>query len=122
VAGCGADQESVGAAGGRPDAGPVRPPRPFTDGLAAQIAELAIYGIDLRQIGNYIEQVQAVTPKQVEAYARKHLDADGSKAVVVGDTAQFATALRKAHPHAALLESTTLDLDSPSLLAPTTAK
>jgi len=93
-----------------------------TDGLAAQIAELAIYGIDLRQIGNYIEQVQAVTPKQVEAYARKHLDADGSKVVVVGDTAQFATALRKAHPHAALLESTTLDLDSPSLLAPATAK
>ena len=93
-----------------------------TDGLAAQIAELAIYGIDLRQIGNYIEQVQAVTPKQVEAYARKHLDADGSKAVVVGDTAQFATALRKAHPHAALLESAALDLDSPSLLAPATAK
>jgi len=93
-----------------------------TDGLAAQIAELAIYGIDLRQIGNYIEQVQAVTPRQVEAYARKHLDADGSKVVVVGDTAQFAAALRKAHPHAALLESTTLDLDSPSLLAPTTAK
>jgi len=93
-----------------------------TDGLAAQIAELAIYGIDLRQIGNYIRQVQAVTPKQIEAYARKHLDADDSKVVVVGDTAQFATALRKAHPHAQLLESTALDLDSPSLLAPTTAK
>ena len=93
-----------------------------TDGLAAQIAELAIYGIDLRQIGNYIKQVQAVTPKQIEAYARKHLDADDSKVVVVGDTAQFATALRKAHPHAQLLESAALDLDSPSLLAPATAK
>ncbi|MHB1272371.1 MAG: M16 family metallopeptidase [Rhodanobacter sp.] len=93
-----------------------------TDGLAAQVAELAIYGIDLRQIGNYIEQVQAVTPKQIEAYARKHLAADGSKVVVVGDTAQFAAALRKAHPHAQLLESTALDLDSPNLLPPATAK
>jgi zinc protease len=93
-----------------------------TEGLAAQVAELAIYGIDLRQIGNYIERVQAVTPKQVEAYARKHLDAGGSKVVVVGDTAQFAAALRKAHPHAQLLESTALDLDSASLLAPAAAK
>jgi len=93
-----------------------------TDGLAAQVAELAIYGIDLRQIGDYIEQVQAVTPKQVEAYARKHLDADGSKVVVVGDTAQFAAALRKAHPHVQLLESTALDLDSPGLLAPADEK
>jgi zinc protease len=86
-----------------------------TAGLAEQVGKLAIYGVKLDQIGKYIAQVQAVTPKQIEQYAAKHLDAAGSKVVVVGDTAQFAAAVRKAHPQAVLLESTVLDLDSPNL-------
>ncbi|MEO8998585.1 MAG: pitrilysin family protein [Rhodanobacter sp.] len=86
-----------------------------TAGLAEQVGELAIYGVKLEQIGKYIEQVQAVTPKQIETYAAKHLDADGIKVVVVGDAAQFGAAIRKAHPKAVLLESSALDLDSPSL-------
>ncbi|GAB2539178.1 M16 family metallopeptidase [Rhodanobacter koreensis] len=86
-----------------------------TAGLAEQIGQLAVYGVKLDEIGRYIEQVQAVTSKQVQAYARKHLDAAGSKVVVVGDAAQFGEAVRKAHPQAVLMESTALDLDSPSL-------
>ncbi len=88
-----------------------------TAGLAEQIAELAIYGVKLDEIGQYITQVQAVTPKQIEKYARKHLDGDASHVVVVGTAAQFATAIGKQHPDAVLLESTPLDLDSPSLQA-----
>ncbi|TPG46750.1 insulinase family protein [Rhodanobacter glycinis] len=86
-----------------------------TAGLAEQVGNLAVYGVKLEQIGKYIAQVQAVTPKQIEKYAAKHLDADGSKVVVVGDAAQFAPAIRKAHPQAELLQSTALDLDSPSM-------
>lgn len=87
-----------------------------TAGLAEQVGELAVYGVKLDEIGKYIEQVQAVTPKQIEKYADKHLAADGSTVVVVvGDAAHFAAAIRKAHPQAVLLESTALDLDSPSL-------
>jgi zinc protease len=89
-----------------------------TAGLASQVADLAIYGIKLDEIGKYITQVQAVTPKQIEKYARKHLDENASQVVVVGDAAQFAAAIRKQHPKAVLLESTALDLDSPSLQAP----
>ncbi len=89
-----------------------------TAGLADQVAALAIYGVRLDQIGKYIEQVQAVTPKQIEKYARKHLDGDASHVVVVGDAAQFAAAIRKNHPKAVLLKSTSLDLDSPSLQSP----
>jgi zinc protease len=92
-----------------------------TAGLASQVADLAIYGVKLDEIGKYIAQVQAVTPKQIEKYADKHLDADGSKVVVVGDTTQFATALRQAHPQAVLLEAAALDLDSPSLQSATPA-
>ncbi|WP_077554201.1 pitrilysin family protein [Rhodanobacter sp. B04] len=86
-----------------------------TAGLAGQVGDLAVYGVKLDEIGKYIAQVQAVTPKQIEAYAHKHLDAAGSKVVVVGDAAQFGDAIRKAHPKAVLLSSTALDLDSPSL-------
>ena len=89
-----------------------------TAGLAGQVADLAIYGIKLDEIGKYIAQVQAVTPKQIETYARKHLDAKGSQVVVVGDAAKFASAIRKEHPKALLLQSDALDLDSPSLQAP----
>ncbi|KZC16163.1 hypothetical protein RHOFW104R3_05340 [Rhodanobacter denitrificans] len=56
-----------------------------------------------------------MTPKQVEKYAGRHLAAGAGTVVVVGDAAQFAADIRKAHPQATLLESTTLDLDSPGL-------
>ncbi len=88
-----------------------------TAGLADQVAELAIYGVKLDEIGKYIAQVQAVTPKQIEKFARKHLDGGNSQVVVVGDAAQFAPAIRREHPKAVLLQSTALDLDSPSLQA-----
>ena len=88
-----------------------------TAGLAGQVADLAIYDVKLDEIGKYVEQVQAVTPKQIKKYADKHLAGDGSTVVVVGDAAQFAPAIRQVHPKAVLLESTALDLDSPSLQA-----
>lgn len=91
-----------------------------TTGLAGRMADLAVYGVPLDEAGKYAERVQAVTPKQIEKYARKHLDAAGSQVVVVGDATQFAAAIRKAHPKAVLLESTALDLDSPSLQSQST--
>ncbi|WP_426701577.1 M16 family metallopeptidase [Rhodanobacter sp. Col0626] len=93
-----------------------------TAGLADQVGDLAVYGVRLDEIGKYIEQVQAVTPKQIEKYARKNLDAGASQVVVVGDAAQFGAAIRKAHPQAVLLPSTVLDLDSPSLQPATGGK
>ena len=88
-----------------------------TAGLANRVDELAVYGVKLDEIGKYIAQVQAVTPKQIRKYAGRHLDAGDGKVVVVGDAGQFAPAIRKAHPQAVLLQSTTLDLDSPTLQA-----
>jgi len=86
-----------------------------TAGLAGQLEELATYGVDLAEIGRYIDRVQAVTPAQVQTYARAHLDPDSSHVVAVGDAAQFGAALRKAHPRAVRLEAASLDLDSPTL-------
>lgn len=88
-----------------------------TAGLADRVGDLAVYGIDLAEIGRYIQRVQAITPAQVQAYAKAHL-ADGAKVVVVGDAAQFGTALAKAHPQVQALSSDAIDLDSPSLRPP----
>jgi zinc protease len=86
-----------------------------TAGLAAQVGNLALYDVDLAQIGRYIARVQAVTPAQVQAYAKAHL-AD-AHVVVVGDAAQFGAALKQAHPDVPVLQADTLDLDSASLQA-----
>jgi zinc protease len=92
-----------------------------TAGLAEQVGELAIYGIDLGEVGRYIAQVQAVTPAQIEAYASTHLGADATHVVVVGDASHFAAAIRKIHPQAQQLSMQDIDLDSPTLSAPVRA-
>jgi len=86
-----------------------------TTGLATQLAELALYDVNLDEISRYPERVGAVTPHQLRKYARKHLRADEGTVVVVGDAGQFAAAMRKAYPKAVLLDAATLDLDRADL-------
>ena len=86
-----------------------------TAGLAAQVGDLAVYDLDLADIGRYIQRVQAVTPAQVQAYAKAHLG--DAHVVVVGDAAQFGTALKQAHPQVQVLASDAIDLDAPALRA-----
>ena len=85
-----------------------------TAGLAAQVGELAVHGIDPAEIGRYVQRVQAVTPAQVRAYAKAHLG-DGAKVVVVGDASRFGAALRRAHPQVRMLASGAIDLDDAAL-------
>lgn len=86
-----------------------------TAGLAEQVGELALYGINPDQITRYVDQVKAVTAAQVQAYGTAHLGDKSTRVVVVGDAKQFAAAIDKAHPQAKQLESASLDLDSPTL-------
>ena len=84
-----------------------------TAGLASQVGELAVYGIDLAEIGRYIQRVQAVTPAQIQAYAKAHLG--DARVVVVGDAEQFGPALAQAHPQVRTLQADAIDLDSAKL-------
>jgi zinc protease len=90
-----------------------------TTGLASQLAALAVYDVNLDEISRYPERVAAVTPRQLRKYARKYLEADSGTVVVVGDASQFAAAVRKDYPKAALLDAATLDLDRADLGANT---
>lgn len=86
-----------------------------TAGLAGQVGDLALYRIDLADIGRYSDRVQAVTPAQIQGYARSHLSQEGRHVVVVGDASVFGSALRTRYPHSVRLEMTSLDLDRASL-------
>ncbi|HEX5305488.1 MAG TPA: pitrilysin family protein [Dyella sp.] len=88
-----------------------------TAGLASQVGELAVYGVELADIGRYIDRVQAVTPAQIQRYAHAHLGQDGRHVVVVGDAGQFGAALLKAHPQGRQLTAKSLDLDRAGLQA-----
>jgi zinc protease len=86
-------------------------------GLVGQVGELAVYGVDLADIGRYVDCVQAVTPAQIQRYARAHLGGSGRHVVVVGDAAQSGAALLKAHPEGRRLPTRSLDLDHANLQA-----
>lgn len=86
-----------------------------TQGLAGVVGELAVYGIDLAEVGRYVDRVQAVTPAQIQAYAQAHIDPAHAAVVVVGDASQFGGALRKAHPEAVTIPLDKVDLDSGDL-------
>jgi zinc protease len=86
-----------------------------TSGLASRVAQLALYGIDLAELGHYVDRVQAVTPAEVQRFAEKHLRSGETHVVVVGDASQFDAALAKAHPHAGRIPAKQLRLDDPDL-------
>lgn len=86
-----------------------------TSGLARRVGELAVYGVDLGEIGRYVDAVEAVTPAQIEAYARANLGPTGRHVVVVGDASAFGDAMRKAYPQSRQVSKKMLDLDSVDL-------
>lgn len=71
-------------------------PRRFetTGGVAAQLADLATYGIDDDFYDGYVARVLAVTSEDVQRVAREHVRPGRSVVVVVGDRATVEEGLR----------------------------
>ncbi|HEU4670739.1 MAG TPA: pitrilysin family protein [Dyella sp.] len=88
-----------------------------TAGLARQVGELAVYGVDLGQVGRYVDAVEAVSPAQLQAYAHAYLGPAGRHVVVVGDASTFGAAMHKAFPHSVQMSKKMLDLGSADLQA-----
>jgi zinc protease len=85
------------------------------DGIVAQIASLALYGLDLEQINVYIDRVEAVTAEQVQEFARTHLDPSNASVIVAGSAKLFLEQLRKLLPDAQVIPASDLDLNSAKL-------
>jgi zinc protease len=81
-----------------------------TEGLADRVAELALYGIDLAELGRYIDRVEAVTAADIQSFAKGHLGAEGTHVVVVGNAGEFQAALEDAHPDFAKVAADAVDL------------
>lgn len=84
-------------------------------GLAGRLSELAQFGLPLSKLQSYASDVEAVTPQQATAAAKAHFDPAADSLVVVGDAAQFGSALKAKYPRLETIEINKLNLDSATL-------
>lgn len=85
-----------------------------TAGLAAAVKGLIVAGRSPAELRTRIEALAAVSAQDVQRYAAAHLGPGGRRIAVAGNAAQFAPALRAAHPELLVVPSAALDLDSGS--------
>lgn len=71
-------------------------PRQFetVGGVAAQIADLQLYGLSMDYFNQYVPRLMAVTAEDVQRVAREYLRPDQAVVVVVGDREQVEAGLR----------------------------
>lgn len=91
-----------------------------TDGLAFQVASLALYGLSLDEINNYIRNVQAVTAADVQKFAGSRLPTKNANIIIVGNAKDFIEPLRKQFANVEVIPLSELDLNSAALRKPTT--
>jgi zinc protease len=84
-------------------------------GLVGQIASLALYGLSLDEINNYIRNVQAITSADVQQFAGGRLSSKGANLIIVGDASKFLDSLRKQFPNVEVIREADLDLNSATL-------
>lgn len=56
-----------------------------TGQVAARLADVALYGLPLDYYNNYVSNVEAVTPADVQRVAQEHIDPSHLTIVIVGD-------------------------------------
>ncbi|HET6671288.1 MAG TPA: pitrilysin family protein [Pyrinomonadaceae bacterium] len=86
-----------------------------TDGLVFQVASLALYGLSLDEINNYIKNVQAVTAADVQKFAGSRLPAKDAHIIIVGNAKDFLEPLKKQFANVEVIPLTELDLNSAAL-------
>ncbi|HYH84577.1 MAG TPA: pitrilysin family protein [Pyrinomonadaceae bacterium] len=86
-----------------------------TEGMVGQIASLALYGLDLAEINNYINNVQAVTPAGIQKFAGARLGVGDANIIIVGDAKDFIEPLRKQFPNVEVIKRDELDLNNGTL-------
>ncbi len=81
-------------------------------GLAAQVANLAVYGLSFDEINRYITSVQNIQASDVQKFAGAHLDAKGTSIVIVGNAKEFLPELRKKYSQVEVIPMAELDLNT----------
>jgi len=86
-----------------------------SEGLANILGNYAVYGVPLTEIQSYAAKVEAVTPEEVQAFAKAKLDPAQMSVIVAGDAKAMGEDLAKAAPNATVIPADKLDLDAPGL-------
>ena len=86
-----------------------------TGGLATQVGNLALYGLNLDEINNYIKNVQAVSAADVQKFAASRIDGKSANVIVVGNSKLFLADLKKQFSNVEVIPVGNLDLNSASL-------
>ncbi|MGB8165913.1 MAG: pitrilysin family protein [Chthoniobacteraceae bacterium] len=84
-------------------------------GYVERLADFALHGLSLDQLPLYPEQIRAVTPDAVRAFAEKHLVPGSLSVVVAGRAKDIAKPLREIFPALEVIPQAALDLESPAL-------
>jgi zinc protease len=88
------------------------------DGIAGVLGELALYGMPLTDLGEYLPEIEAVDPAMVQQFAAATFDE--LFIVLVGDAQVFSAAIAAAHPNTSVIPLDQLDLGQPTAVkAPT---
>ncbi|MBC8134580.1 MAG: insulinase family protein [Fibrella sp.] len=67
-------------------------------GLAGLVGQLALYNRPLSELQTYLSQIQAVTPEQVQEFAKERFSAANANVVIVGNAAKFLPDLKTRFP------------------------
>jgi zinc protease len=81
------------------------------DGLVAQVASLALHGLNFEEINNYINNVQMITAKDVQGFAGSRLDSRAANVIIVGDAKKFLPELQKQYKNIEVIPIAELDLN-----------
>ena len=84
-------------------------------GLVSQVSSLAMYGVSLDEINQYVGRVQAIKADEVKSFASTQLNAGAASLIVVGDAKKFLAALQKDFPQVEVIPVAELDLNSANL-------
>lgn len=80
------------------------------DGIVGLLGELALYGVPLGDLAEYLPRVEAVTPGDVQAFARETVAADPF-VVLVGDATRFGEEIAATYPTVTTIPFEGLDLN-----------
>jgi zinc protease len=83
--------------------------------MVSQVASLALYGLSLDEINNYIKNVQSVKATEIQQFAGSRLDARTADIIIVGRASDFLTDLRKRFRNVEVIPESELDLNSAGL-------
>ena len=82
------------------------------DGITGVLGELALYGVPLTELGDYLPEIEAVDGAMVQRFAAETFE--DLFVVLVGDARIFGEAIRASHPNVRTIPLARLDLSQPN--------